>query len=69
MIEHPPGFKTAAPSQQVTIPVYLTKDEIKKQRRRRRMEREKVYLQSISEALGKTRKDQIRFDSSPTTKS
>jgi hypothetical protein len=43
MIEHPAAFK-AGSSQPVTVPVYLTKEERKKLRRRKRQEREKVII-------------------------
>lgn len=41
-VEHPASFKTDGPNQNVIIPTYLTKDERKKLRRKKRLEREKV---------------------------
>jgi pre-mRNA processing factor 3 (PRP3). len=43
MIEHPAAFRTPGSNQPVTIPVFLTKEERKKLRRRKRLERERVY--------------------------
>lgn len=47
MIEHPATFKTEGAGQNPIMPVYLTKDERKKLRRKRRLEREKVFLKNI----------------------
>ena len=44
MIEHPASFKTEGSNQNVVIPTYLTADEKKKLRRKRRLEKEKVCL-------------------------
>ena len=43
MVEHPATFKTEGSGQNPVMPVYLTKDERKKLRRKRRLEREKVF--------------------------
>ena len=44
MIEHPASFKIEGANQNVIIPTYLTADEKKKLRRKRRLEKEKVCL-------------------------
>lgn len=43
-VEHPASFKTEGINQNVIIPTYLTKDERKKLRRKKRLEKEKVYI-------------------------
>ncbi len=42
MIEHPITFKNNQTVANIVIPMYLTKDERKKIRRRKKIEREKV---------------------------
>ena len=42
MIEHPITFKNNQTASNIVIPMFLTKDERKKIRRRKKIEREKV---------------------------
>jgi len=60
-VEHPASFKTEGVNQNVIIPTYLTKDERKKLRRKKRLEREKDKQEKIKLGLMKAPPPKLKY--------